>query len=460
MKRYHPNQSRPLRRNPSPALTICALSLLLLLAACAARTDRPVRDLEALPQEAGAYHGLDPDAPLLAPDAQRAACERFLAAHFDPWNRTAPRHPARDAFWGLERYAGEPLHGQNTLPRDPQWMERMRAASNVDAYPALSRRAIAVADAAMRVLPTDEPAFYAFDRPGEGYPFDYMQNSLVLAGTPLYATHLSADGDWVLAESRFAFGWVRARDLAWVDDDFARAFRTGKYVAISRDHAPISTEDGQFLFMGEVGTILPVLADGALAAPARDADGRAVLGRASAPAGAAEPMPLAATPANFARVADAMLGRPYGWGGLLGDRDCSALTMDLMAPFGIYLPRNSSQQEKAGTRIPLDGLTREEKKQVILDRAVPFLTLVRKPGHIMLYVGSRDGQPVVLHALWGLKTGTKGSYGRKIVGRAVITTLEPGIERGDLARPSGILLETVTALTTLPGPLTGEPSTF
>jgi hypothetical protein len=81
---------------------------------------------------------------------------------------------------------------------------------------------------------------------------------------------------------------------------------------------------------------------------------------------------------------------------------------------------------------------------------VPFLTLVRKPGHIMLYIGSKDGEPVVLQTIWGLKTRHRGIEGRRIIGRTVISTLEPGADLPNLARPDGVLLHTVRSINTLP----------
>jgi hypothetical protein len=145
-----------------------------------------------------------------------------------------------------------------------------------------------------------------------------------------------------------------------------------------------------------------------------------------------------------------MLGRHYGWGGLYEDRDCSALTMDLMAAFGILLPRNSSQQLRLGAPVSLEGLDSRERKELITRTATPFLTLIGKPGHITIYIGSHDGEPVIMQAVWGLKTLVDDVPGRKVIGRAVITTLEPGIERDDLHRPDGILLKAVTAINTLP----------
>jgi len=336
-------------------------------------------------------------------------------------------------------------------------MKRMREHSRVDQYPSMGRKAIAVVNTSMRVLPTGQPAFYDFSKAGEGFPFDYMQNSLVLAGTPLYASHTSQDRAWIMVEARFAYGWVPASDIAWVDDQFASFFQTGAYGAVTRDDVPVLDSDGNHRLTAHIGTILPIEKKEdrpggfRVIVPARNELGNAVPQLAFLPCSVMEPAPIPATPANFAKLGNAMLGRPYGWGGLYQGRDCSAATMDLMAAFGIYLPRNSNQQIGIGPMVSLKGMGSEAKKRIITTVGTPFLTLVRKPGHIMLYIGSRDGQPLVFHAIWGLKTRADNGYGRKVIGRAVITSLEPGLEMHDLARPEGVLLETVYAITTLPG---------
>ena len=430
---------------------------LVTLAACSTKSpNQPILDLVNLPQDTGAYHGLVPDAPLLSQQAQQKAYANFLSEHFAPWDRTTPKHTAKEVFWGLEVYTPKKIYGENTLLRDPAWMEHMREYSRVKQYPSMNRRAISVNNTSMRVLPTQQPAFYDFAKAGEGFPFDYMQNSLVLAGTPLYASHVSADRAWILVESRFAYGWVPVKDIAWVDDGFISIFKTGVYGAITSDDVPVTGANGSYQLTGHVGTILPILENGfggngyALIIPTRTQRGDAVPQLAFVPTPFVTQAPISTTPANFARVANSMLGRQYGWGGLYEDRDCSAATMDLMAAFGIYLPRNSSQQIKVGRLISVEGLSRLEKKQLITKSATPFLTLVRKSGHIMLYIGQKDGQPIVFHSTWGLKTKKGDTYGRKIIGSTVVTTLEPGLELPDLARPEGILLETVYAISTLP----------
>ena len=105
------------------------------------------------------------------------------------------------------------------------------------------------------------------------------------------------------------------------------------------------------------------------------------------------------------------------------DRDCSAMTRDFFAPFGIWLPRNSAQQAKKGRIIDLSGMSDEEKERTIVEKGVPFQTLIHLPGHIMLYVGSIGKKAYVMHNMWGIKTGDNGRY---IIGRGVISGLHLG----------------------------------
>ncbi len=66
------------------------------------------------------------------------------------------------------------------------------------------------------------------------------------------------------------------------------------------------------------------------------------------------------------------------------------------------------------------------------------------PGHIVLYLGQYKGEPVIMHTYWGarLKDGSK-----KILGRTVITTTEPGKELKDI-KESSKLAHTLKAIIT------------
>jgi hypothetical protein len=129
------------------------------------------------------------------------------------------------------------------------------------------------------------------------------------------------------------------------------------------------------------------------------------------------------------------------------------MTRDFFAPFGIWLPRHSADQaKKVGTFIDLQKLDPEQKEQFILQQGIPYLSILWRKGHVMLYIGEQNGRALIFHNVWGLKTrDLRGREGRKIIGKAVITTLYPGAELYCLD-PEGLLLKNISAMTVL-GPV-------
>ena len=60
-------------------------------------------------------------------------------------------------------------------------------------------------------------------------------------------------------------------------------------------------------------------------------------------------MPLSYNHENRARILKEFMNEPYGWAGLLNNRDCSSFTQDYFSVFGKYLHRNSKAQTTNGT---------------------------------------------------------------------------------------------------------------
>ncbi len=51
----------------------------------------------------------------------------------------------------------------------------------------------------------------------------------------------------------------------------------------------------------------------------------------------------------------------------------------------------------------------------------------------MLYIGAKEGQSALLHTILGLRTRSlTGQEGRWGIGRTVVTTLQPGLQRDGL----------------------------
>lgn len=437
-------------------LLALALSLAIL---CGCGGPRPgIADLQHYPQDLTVY--LRPETaalPLVPPETHAALDADYDARFFAPWHAPAATLTAAEVSWGVAAYGGEQGYGENLQPLSPQEWSGLVAAQRMETYPSLARPAITVRNTSFRVLPTQRPFFRSPARPGEGYPFDYFQNSAVWAGTPLLVTHRSADGAWFFAEAGFAYGWLPAADIGWAGTKFRSAYESGRYAAILADEVSLQDETGRFLSHAHIGALFPAVAgsdqDLSLLVPARDADGEAVIRRArvAAPQAALKPLPL--TPAGLARIANAMLGQPYGWGGLLENRDCSATLRDLFTPFGLWLPRNSrAQATSAGTLLDLADMTPDRKRSILLEEGIPFYTLVWLPGHIGLYLGpeAAGGEPLLLHNLWGVRTRSwAGREGRALVGRLAVTSLHPGEERLDVSRNS--FYRRVLGISVLPG---------
>lgn len=439
------------------------LLCLLLLFGCVGRRPLPptddgdIRDVLTLPQNASAY--LDPltaDLPLVPAGAQEESARRFVAAWFAPWNATAPRHSREDALWGLRAFAPGATWGFNRRLVPAAELDALKANANADAYPSLVRPGIAVRNLSLRVLPTDEPLFQDFAKAGQGFPFDLNQNTLAWDQTPLLAVHESADRAWLLVETPTAAGWVPARDVALCEPGFPRLFAGLRLAAVVREGLPLADPYGRFRLLARLGMVLPLIGSDSGGRDVLLADrglhGEAVPLFARLAPDEAAPLPLPLTPRAVAGLADQLLGQPYGWGGLYGARDCSSTLQDLFTPFGLLLPRNSAAQSRAGAAVDLKDLAPAAKEAAIAEHGAPFLSLLHRPGHVLLYLGQRGGRAVALHTVWGVRTTdfSGPTPGRKVVGRTVITTLAPGRE---LARfdPAGNLLLGLDRLT-LPFP--------
>jgi hypothetical protein len=83
-----------------------------------------------------------------------------------------------------------------------------------------------------------------------------------------------------------------------------------------------------------------------------------------------------------------------------------------------------------------------------MKQGIPFLTLVYIPGHIALYIGAYNNQPIIFHSTWGVKTIKNGVEGRHIVGKSIISSLELGKELDDF-NPKKSMLHKVKGLVLL-----------
>ena len=321
-------------------LMVLAAGVAVLSGCGAARDAEPVRlegvaDLQRLPQNAAAY--LPPKAaePLVSPAAQQETYTLFLQRFFAPWLATGPSFTAADAFWGTSVFGARTGYAENLQPWSLARWEALVAMQRSEAYPSMSRRAIVTRNASFRVMPTDKPFFYNPANAGEGYPFDYMQNSAVWIGTPVLVTHVSADGAWYFAEAGHVSGWLPADAFGWADEAFCTAYRNGTYAAVVRDGTLLRTREGAFAGVAHIGAVFPLIPAGDAVPGAENGGGQmsgAIGGTENSTAGApgAGSMAGPATGSVNGSVSGSVTG-PVN-----GPADASGSSS--LAPFSVFVP--------------------------------------------------------------------------------------------------------------------------
>lgn len=421
-----------------------------------------IRDLETLPQDCNAYLDANADDPLVAPEVQAKLAADYRKKFFAPWHEPAAM-TVEQVQADFSRTVMQKSYGENAQPvagkRKEVWgrlgddpPDATRISKGLfGKYPV---RAIAIRNSNLRLLPSLSPRFKApIDDPMNGFPFDTLQESSVAIGTPVMIVAGFGCAGWAYVQAPFASGWIQAQDLAIAGESFIQEWEKPALVSPPCDDLFYSCNEGgpptAYRGIG-IGVLLPCHGGRACCIPAADGNGFAMFVRAFGCQSDDPIFPLDLTPSNLAAVANQMLGQPYGWGGMYEQRDCSSTLRDLFTPFGVWLPRNSGAQAKAGAWTSFEGLTGEQKEKLILEKGRPWRTMIHYPGHIMLYIGVRDGRAIILHNFWGLATrDAAGAEGRFVIGRCVITTLQPGIERTDLMPGKGDLRQRIDGMTIL-----------
>jgi hypothetical protein len=406
----------------------------IFLAGCAFKSDIPIQDVQELPQDPMFYiktyeEGLPQDE------------RKFLTKYYQPWHWKQPPMSQDDAMWAHRVYhAQKKLYGENRRIIDKKWFDQMLYEANFNDFASLNGNALSKKPLNVRLFPTYKSVFKDFDQAGEGFPFDYMQNSTIHAFEPLFVSHLSRSKEWAYVSTAYVSGWVLRADISFISPFEQRSYQQAEHIYLLKDDQPLYDQDYNFVTRSKVGMVLPVISKNAnfFQTPFMQV-----------PKSIATTTLFQGSSQSIAKVATALFHTNYGWGGWYDNRDCSSTLRDIFTPFGIWLPRNSKAQSEIGTTVSLENLGDEEKIETIKINAVPFKTLLYKPGHVMLYLGIYQGEVIVYHNVWGVKTKLFGKEGRKIVGKTVITTLQPGRELIDYD-PKNSLLRTISSMNILP----------
>lgn len=265
--------------------------------------------------------------------------------------------------------------------------------------------------------------------------FDELQVSSLELGSGVAVVSVSRDGGWVLIDSPFGWGWVERESVAISPSKVAVLdyCESGPRLVVVGDRTMIGTKDKYLI--AQMGDDFPIIRREQNAyivkIPQRAADGRLqwIEGRIADNDLVREGY-LPFTQANLFKQAFKLIGEPYAWGdqrrGLQG-RDCSRFVADVFRSMGVILPRNSYEQDKSGVSVlRFTSRMAPDERLRLLNSLTPCGTVLALKGHIMIYLGSVDGTPYVIHALYAYRVpGDKGDIAVK-TNRVLVSRLDLG----------------------------------
>jgi len=393
---------------------------------------KSVADMRTIPQEPHFYaNQITP----LTKSEQKRYNNDYNRKYFAPWHLSKLNIPVSDFGWEIRFLQRSPIYtryGKVIVPTIwQQWIDN----ANFGALNSKKLYAITIRHTNLHALPSDDEFYRNPAKEGEGFPFNYNQNSAYYINTPLFISHFSLDKQWAFVQGSYAFGWLKVEDIALVDEAFIKNFQRGHYAISIRDNLRLY-HNTKPLSIVKLGTLFPFDRYGYIFAT-KEANGYAKITHFHiTDASILAQKPLKLTPQNAAKIAKEFYNEPYGWGGGYETRDCSATTRDFLGVFGIFLRRNSSKQAQDGKILSIKDIPKESKKATIIKYAKPFRSLLFVPGHIVLYLGHYKNEPIILHTYWGIR---KTDLTKRITARTIITTTEPGRERNDIREASKLI---------------------
>ncbi len=239
----------------------------------------------------------------------------------------------------------------------------------------------------MRMYPSDAVVHKGNPR------IDYNQYTLLEPHTPLVILHSSKSGRWLYAHAPYMRGWVKREDVVFVERNELLKVMSLPFLVVAKGRVKVDNTvfglGSKVYYEEKKGDLYKVVLPSGKRVWIRRTEGL-------------EEGYTAFNERRTKSILDSLLGTPYDWGGKEGRWDCSSLVQSLYAIYGLELPRNSSQQAQIG-RLVAEGFGSYEEFKETLRALPPFRTLLFMRGHVMIYGGFEEGQPVIYHAVHRLR---------------------------------------------------------
>lgn len=335
--------------------------------------------------------------------------------------------------------SGDSKHyAENFKEHDETWWNKIWDNMDLNALNASEfreeNRAISITNTLARALPDGAPDFYHASLPGQGFPFDNLQESAVWAGTPLYVLSTSKNKAWslVLTPDGY-FSWVKSNDIAYVSSGFINQWQNAaqhSLIAVTKTEASIVDAQQQFQFTGYIGAVFPMVQRNeqqtSILIPVKNENNQAGVKVGVINTNASSVMPLVASKKNMGKIMSQLQNRPYGWGGAFFYNDCSQEMKSIFTAFGIWLPRNSAEQGRLSSSVDLSAHKVDDRIKILKEKGHPLMTIIYIGGHVMLYIGNKDVnnqgvQAITYQNIWGMAPVTRDK--RYVIGQSLFFPL-------------------------------------
>ncbi|MEA4862942.1 MAG: SH3 domain-containing protein [Victivallaceae bacterium] len=263
----------------------------------------------------------------------------------------------------------------------------------------------------LRSFPTPTPVFNSSRDP----EVDVFAETVLYPGEPVAVLHSSADGKWLLVQKYNYLAWAAADQIALGSRkevlDYAGndKFLVVTGAKVRTVHDPVTPAISEMEF--DMGSRIPLAVKPVyevdrmgtdycftVLVPLRRADGTLEIRPALIPRSADVNLGyLPYTRANVIRQAFKFLGERYGWGDANNARDCSGFVLNVFSCFGLIVPRNGGEQERDSEGVLFDLLGKSSAERVAVLKSLEAGDTISSPTHIMIFLGSCDGELWMIH---------------------------------------------------------------
>ena len=421
-------KSIPFRRALACAAVLLTLSALTLSAA--AVTYMPGVSAETASADYWIAQEQSPDTVLMTPEEIAALNTAFMDSEGTKMRNVYTLPDTMDTKTLINELCGFTIaktYYINGKAAKPSYFEAVRANMKDPAASAQKplRYGLVCSNTNLKGYPI---AAIATDSPSNP-EYDAFQFNKLLTGDGVVILAESKDKAWYYVYTRSFNGWVKSADVAvcaskqeWMDyltgGDFLVV--TGSKVVLEQS----AVDSASSLKLLTIGTRLPLspnpvrlqnqrtaFGNHMVLLPTRGTYGGCVLKEVPVPVNRDVQVGyLPYTQRNLLTQLFQEQGDRYGWGGMLNADDCTSYLVNVYRCFGIWLPNGGLMQAAPELVVTnLKGYSDAQKMKLISQ--LPAGTILQFPGHVVCYLGEKDGELFVTSAMGSARLAD-GQYTR------------------------------------------------